>query len=110
MATEALELAGLEVLIAVDGAEGVRRFEERRDEIDLVLLDMTMPGMSSEDVLRGLRNARADVKIVLSSGYDEREIAGRFVGREPHGSIQKPYSAEKLVDRVLRVLDGPQGH
>jgi DNA-binding NarL/FixJ family response regulator len=70
---------------------------------------MTMPGMSSDDVLRELRDVRSDVKVVLSSGYDEQEIAGRFAGREPHGCIQKPYSADKLVERVRRILDGPGG-
>ena len=69
-AKSALENYGYKVFVAANGKEGVRIFQELADEIDAVLLDMTMPVMSGEEALVRLKRIRPDIPVVLSSGMD----------------------------------------
>ncbi len=100
-----LELIGFSVLTAKDGEEGVEVFRRRRDEIVCVLLDMTMPRMSGEETFRALREIRSDVKVILSSGYNEQEVVRRFVGLGLAGFIQKPYRLVNLAETMREVLE-----
>jgi PAS domain S-box-containing protein len=103
-ARRVLERAGLEVLSARDGEEGIEVFRARAAEIDVVLLDLTMPRKGGEEVLRELRAVRADVKVILASGYTEHEVSQRFAEVLLSGVIQKPFSVEKLLEAVRRAL------
>ena len=100
-----LERAGLTVLTASDGEAGVELFSEHRDEIDAVLLDLTMPRMNGEETLRRLRRIRKDVPVILSSGYNEQDVTSRFTGDGPAGFIQKPFELEVLVGQFRRVME-----
>jgi two-component system, cell cycle sensor histidine kinase and response regulator CckA len=93
VATHVLTPLGFRVLTAVDGQEGVEMFDQHRDEIVLVLLDMTMPRLSGEQVYEKIRQMRADTPVLLSSGYNEQETVRRFTGQGLAGFIQKPYQA-----------------
>jgi CheY-like chemotaxis protein len=107
VAQQTLEQAGYRVLTAADGAEGVRTFVEHKDEISLVLLDMTMPGLGGEESFRALRDLRADIRVLLSSGYDEHEVTSRFESPAPDGFIQKPYRPADLVAKIRDLLSAP---
>jgi two-component system cell cycle sensor histidine kinase/response regulator CckA len=96
-----LERMGFEVLSAEDGREAVAIFRSHADEIVLVLLDMMMPRMGGERTFTELRRIRPEVKVVLSSGYNQQEAVDRFVGRGLAGFIQKPYPKDEL-ERVVR--------
>jgi DNA-binding response OmpR family regulator len=105
MVGEVLEAEGLEVLRAEDGARGVALFRENPDRVDVVLLDLSMPGLSGEETFRRLREIDAGVRVILSSGYDHDEARGRLGSGPPAGFIQKPYRPEQLmaeIDRCLR--------
>jgi len=99
-----LEWSGFQVLSAADGDEALAVYRQRADTIVCVLLDLTMPGLSGEETFAELRRVRGDVRVVLSSGYDADEVAGRFEGRGPDGFIQKPYTMEALRDVLRRAL------
>jgi PAS domain S-box-containing protein len=101
-----LETAGYTVITAVDGVEGVEAFGAHAGEIDLVILDMTMPRMDGEEAYRRMRNIRADVRVILSSGYSEMDAVNRFTGKHLAGFIQKPYRARNLVEKVSEALSG----
>jgi nitrogen-specific signal transduction histidine kinase/CheY-like chemotaxis protein len=107
VAQQTLEQAGYRVLTAADGAEGVRTFVENKDEISLVLLDMTMPGLGGEESFRVLRGLRSGIRVLLSSGYDEQEVTSRFESPSPDGFIQKPYRPADLLARIRDVLSAP---
>ena len=106
-ATSALEHAGYTVLQAGNGREAIAVYEEQQGNIDLVLLDMTMPVMSGEETLGALRTRYPDVKVVLSSGFDEIEASQRFADKRLAGFLQKPYAARTLLERVKKLLGGP---
>jgi PAS domain S-box-containing protein len=101
-----LEFAGFDTLVAKDGSTAVQLFRENGGEIGLVLLDLSMPGLSGEQTFEELRRLDPTVRVLLSSGYSEAEATRRFVGRGLAGFIQKPYRPEQLVDAVRRALRG----
>jgi CheY-like chemotaxis protein len=99
-----LESLGHDVLPAASGREGVELFVRRSAEIALVLLDMTMPGMSGEETFRALRAIRSSVPIVLMSGYRAEEAELRFHGDRLAGFLQKPFGIDELTARLASVL------
>jgi PAS domain S-box-containing protein len=99
-----LEGAGFDTLVAGDGGTAVQLFRDNGAEIGLVLLDLSMPGLSGERTFEELRRLDPTVRVLLSSGYSEAEATRRFVGRGLAGFIQKPYRPEQLVDAVRRAL------
>lgn len=103
-AETALRRAGHKILLATDGFDALRIFRKKAEDIGLVLLDLTMPGIDGEQTLRELRYIRDDVKVIMSSGYNESEIVERFSGRGIVGFVQKPYTAADLVNTVGAVL------
>jgi PAS domain S-box-containing protein len=100
-----LERIGLKVLTATDGCEALEVFRERGDEIDCILLDLTMPNMGGEQAYHALRALRKDVPIVLSSGFGEQELAERFAEHDITGIIHKPYKTAALTALMRDVLD-----
>jgi len=107
-----LERGGYDIILAENGKEGVdifRALEARPLEakIAAVLLDLTMPGMNGEEVLRYLKEIRADVKVILSSGFSEVEVVPKFSGKGLAGFIQKPYTASALAATVAEILRAP---
>lgn len=99
-----LEKAGFHVLTACDGREGLERFKEHADEICLVLLDMTMPRMNGEEVFREIKKIRDDIRVILSSGFNEQDATNRFAGKGLAGFIQKPFQFEKLLGKIREVM------
>ena len=99
-----LEEMGFSVVLSIDGREGVEMFRERMDEIVLVLLDMTMPSMSGEEAFREIKRIKTDVRIILSSGYNEQEVTSRFAGKGLASFVQKPYQYQTLVEKIRAVL------
>lgn len=95
-----LESRGARVLSAPDGRTGVEIFRRNAKDIDVVLLDMTMPGMRGDEVFHSLRHIREDACVILSSGYAEQEAVSRFVGAHPAGFVQKPYTIDRLVESI----------
>jgi signal transduction histidine kinase/CheY-like chemotaxis protein len=103
-----LERFGYKVVVAGDGMQGLKRFRELAAEIAVVLLDMTMPVMSGEETFRELRLIQPDVRVILSSGFNEVEAIRRFTGKGLAGFVQKPYSAARLARAIKSVLDRPE--
>jgi len=96
-----LQTAGFEVATAAGGQEAVTWFRKHANEVDLVMLDLTMPDMDGLETIHELRRLKPDVPVLLSSGYSEQEVHKRCAGVELSGFIQKPYELDKLRE-VLR--------
>jgi two-component system cell cycle sensor histidine kinase/response regulator CckA len=103
-----LRRKGLAVFEAKDGRAGVDLFQMHAEEIDVVLLDLTLPGMTGREVLEELRRLRRDVKVVITSAYG-REVALKALGGpESWLYIRKPYQALELVEMLRDVCQaGP---
>ncbi|MHB9009590.1 MAG: response regulator, partial [Limisphaerales bacterium] len=92
-----LARAHFQVLLAEDGRRAVDLYREHADQIDCVVLDLTMPEMDGLQTYQQLRQIRDRVTVVLASGYDEQEVQGRFAGHDVAGFIQKPFDREALL-------------
>jgi PAS domain S-box-containing protein len=99
-----LNSIGFEVLSVGSGREAIRKFEECCAEIRVVLLDAMMPDLSGEQVLRELRKRRADLPVIICSGYSEQEIGRHFSSTELVSFLQKPYPLELLQTRLSEAL------
>jgi len=95
-----IQRCGFNVLIAADGREALRTFQEHADEIVCVVLDLTMPVMGGEEAFRGLRQLSPRVPVIMSSGFDELEVRDRLSGAGLAGFIQKPYDSAELRARL----------
>ena len=109
MARRILEKTGFDVLLAADGREGIALYSTHRSEVQLVLLDMTMPHMNGEEACRQLRLINPDLRIVMMSGYNEQEVVRRRAGRGLSGFIQKPFQPRALIAKITEVLQQGEG-
>ncbi len=99
-----LEKLGYNVLMAEDGAEALELFQQHQNEVVCVLLDLTMPNMDGTETFTELRKVKADVRVVLSSGYSEQELVDQFAGSGLAGFIQKPYEITLLKAKLSQAL------
>ena len=99
-----LEHLGITVLTAADGLQAVELYRERGKEIDLVLMDLTMPHMDGAEAFGELRRLNPDVCVVLASGYSHEDVASRFAGKGLDGVLQKPYTLAKLREALAELM------
>ena len=102
-----LERFGFDVVTANDGLEGVELLRSRPDDVSAVILDMTMPRMNGDQAFLRMRDIRADVPIILASGFDETEVTGKFVGRDLTAFLKKPFEVDDLMSKVQQALAAP---
>ena len=103
--TEMIGKMGYQTLSARNGGEAISVYRKSPDEIDLVVLDLIMPGASGSDTFDMLRQINAGVKVLLASGYSIDSQAIALMDRGCDGFIQKPYNLEALsrkIDEILR--------
>ncbi|MFT3928117.1 MAG: response regulator [Myxococcales bacterium] len=99
-----LEDVGVRVLVACNGDEAIEVFTEMHAAIDLVLLDLTMPGTDSASTLRALRGLKPEICVVLSSGYLPGDAIERIGASGVDGFVQKPWRPSDLVDKLSGLL------
>ena len=92
-----MEGAGLKVLTASDGYEGIEVYRQHASEISVVLLDLTMPRMSGLEVLKELRSQSVDLPILMMSGYSEQDVSQQASKFGTCAFIQKPFSPNELI-------------
>lgn len=100
-----LESLGYEVTAAASGPEALAIAERRRGAIDLVILDMIMPGMSGRETFERLKAMDPGLKVLLSSGYSRDGQAAAIMAAGCHGFIQKPFSLEEISRTIRGILD-----
>ncbi len=99
-----LEREGCLVAEAAEGQTAVQRFAADAEAIDLVLLDVTMPGMSGYETLDALRALRADLPVLMMSGYMEPGVSLEARGTEGVRFLHKPFRVDDLLAEVCRCL------
>lgn len=100
---EMLGELGIEAITAEDGRQALEQFKNRPD-ITCVILDLTMPHMDGEQCFRELRQIKPDVKVIISSGFNEQEVTQKFVGKGLAGFIQKPYKLSVLKEAIRGII------
>jgi PAS domain S-box-containing protein len=96
---------GFDVTKAADGRQALEKFRAGGERIDAVVLDMTMPELSGDEVLAALRHTHPEIPVVLMSGFSERYAAARIRGDARCSFLQKPFEPEELSAALHKVLD-----
>ena len=98
-----LQKLGYSVLEARDGHEALEVFEDNKDTVDLVILDMRMP-YNGGKAFDQLKQIKSDVKVLIASGYTEDQQIREMFKQGCIGFIQKPFSVNLLSKKVLKAL------
>lgn len=102
---ELLRKMGFEVFSATNGEEALEIYEKNNQEIDMVLLDMVMPGMGGGATYDRMKAINPGVKVLLSSGYNIEGEAKEILQRGCNGFIQKPFSINEVSQKLREILD-----
>ncbi len=102
-----LESMGLKVLIAHDGRQAVKAFQQERAAIDLVLMDLTMPHLDGLEAARLIHRLDPRMPVILSSGYSEHDSIQEGTGEKAVGFLQKPYTLQALYEAMRGSLERP---
>ena len=103
--SQMLSRSGYTIIEAKSGREAIECYSRKRDNIDLIILDMVMPEMGGGEVFDRLKEINPTVKVLLASGYSLEGQAREIMKRGCDGFIQKPFSLSELVDRVESILE-----
>ena len=99
---EGLKRLGYDVLTAADGQQACEVFQSHSGQIDIVLLDLVMPGITGLETCRRLHEIKPGLKVILSSGYTSAEVVREARQAGAVGFIGKPYSLEELSAALRR--------
>jgi PAS domain S-box-containing protein len=102
---EVLEGFGYKVMEAGDGEDALKVFNENRDRVQLLILDVVMPKKNGKEVYDEIRKVRPDIKAIFTSGYNADIIHQKGILDEGLDFISKPISPEELLRKVREVLD-----
>jgi hemerythrin-like metal-binding protein len=102
---EALRFIGFKTLEARDGLEALQVFEGNREQVRLVLLDLTMPRLDGEEAYRELRGNGLMAPVILTSGFSEQDVRQHFRGRGIAGFLQKPFRLPALVQMIRKIME-----
>lgn len=102
---EVLDSLGYTVIEARNGEEALIAYEEKKEQIRLVILDLSMPGMGGWRCLRELRRVDPGVKVLVTSGYHKTGLTADVRKNGAAGFIHKPYKIQELVVRIRDLLD-----
>ncbi|MBK9051560.1 MAG: response regulator [Chloroflexi bacterium] len=100
--TDILSLYDVPVLAAADGEQGTILYAQHAAAIGLILLDLTLPGLSGEATFYRLRDLNPHVPIIISSGYRHNSMNARFPVGTPF--LPKPYDLARLTETVWQFL------
>jgi CheY-like chemotaxis protein len=106
-----LRKEGFSVIEAGDGNTAANLFRANESSVDVVLLDVTIPGLSGREIVEELRRIRPDVKIVLTSAFSQDRSLLLTGGQQQWGYIRKPYQFSELTRLLQKAcLDGTERH
>ena len=106
---EILEAAGYRVFAAGSGREAIEVYEMWKGEIDLVMLDMIMPGMGGAETFRELKKMDPRVSVIIISGYSLPDEVCRLLEEGCRDFLQKPFQMPVLLKKIRQVIGGQEG-
>ena len=96
---------GYTVIEAADGEDAVRKYQEHKDCIELLIFDLIMPKKSGNEAYDEIRKIRPDIKILFVTGYSPDMVRVRASIEDPAAIIYKPFSSMDLLNKVRNILD-----
>lgn len=100
-----LERKGFTVISAVDGVDALNKFYEHRENIDMLLFDVRMPGKNGKEAYTTIKKIKPDIKALLMSGYAKEIVVKDDIQKEEFHFLQKPVSPDRLFDKIIEILE-----
>ena len=100
-----LRRLGYDVVEATDGQEGLEKYLEFQEDIQLILTDMIMPNMNGETLIREIRRDRPELKVIFMSGYTEIDLPASGLMTENTEFMQKPFSPNAAAMKIRQLID-----
>lgn len=97
--------AGYEIIVAKDGKEVVKLFDKHKDEIDILVLDVIMPGKNGKEVYDHVMQSLPDMPVVFCSGYSDSILQSEYLLSVPGRLLHKPCPPVKLLTAVRESLN-----
>jgi signal transduction histidine kinase/ActR/RegA family two-component response regulator len=104
LARGVLANTGIKILEAVSGEEAIKMFKRHRDKIDVIFLDVIMPGLKGDVVLKRLREIKNNVKVIISSGFMSEDQRTKLKEYTIEAFLDKPFTDEGIIDAIIKVL------
>ncbi|RMF57115.1 MAG: response regulator [Calditrichaeota bacterium] len=104
MLQEVFEMKGYKVYTAANGKEAVDIYDQHQAKIDLVILDMVMPVMDGKTTFKELKKRNKDQKILVISGYSEREDLQEILQNGVLGFLSKPFQLNEIINKVESII------
>ena len=108
LARTGLQQRGFDVVAVETGEQALEILRVREPHVDVMLLDLTLPGMSGESVLRAARGLAPALPIIIASGYATVESQSSWVAAGAVGFVAKPYRVEQVAQKLREALDRRQ--
>jgi len=96
---------GYTIYTASDAEQAIDIYRQKNDEIDLIVLDFIMPGISGLDCMKEILKINPDAKIIIVTGYTDSELVSNVIKLGAKKFIRKPYRIAELIDVVRKTLD-----
>ncbi|MEK7329694.1 MAG: response regulator, partial [Candidatus Eisenbacteria bacterium] len=109
LAKSGLRQRGFDVVTVESGEQALDILKKGEPRVDLVVLDLTMPGLSGEKVLRAIRGFRPNLPVLIASGYATVQSQSSWVAAGAMGFLAKPYRIQDLASKLREVLDRAHG-
>lgn len=104
LAAAMLGQLGYQVITAIDGLEGLKVYQQRHEEIDLMIIDMTMPRMNGVECLKAVKEVDSNVCVIMATGYSTIDLAKQTADSNVYGLLQKPFRMNELSEAVGNAL------
>ncbi len=102
---EILKEYGFSVIEAVDGKDAIDKYSENKDNINLLLMDVVMPGMNGKEAYDEIKKITPDIKAIFTSGYTSKTVHDKGVFQEGVHYISKPVIPKTLLKKIREVMD-----
>ena len=95
-----LQKIGFNILKATNSAEACQLYEDEKDRIDIVVLDMIMPGEKGTDTYKRLKQMNPDIRVLISSGLEKNGDVDEILNDGQNGFIQKPFKFDEFTNNI----------
>ena len=102
--TDILDIENIPVITAESGESGIQIYQDHQSDIELVILDLSMPGLSGAETLQKLQVINPNIKVILSSGYSDTDISDFITEQNNIGFLAKPYKIDSLLSKISEFM------
>ena len=100
LVSDVLKENDYDILTAANGEEGLEIYKKNQQIIDLIILDIIMPGISGGELFKLIREINPDMKIIITSGYSKQKVTKTIMASGANGFLPKPFNINKLLELV----------